>query len=59
MLLVDRYKYLDLYPCSKTELAVLGYEVRSIIYLLQFKIDNQKSFYQSIKQCALMLPTLL
>ena len=27
VLLVDRYKYLDLYPCSKTELTVLGYEV--------------------------------
>ena len=30
VLLVDRYKYLDLYPCSKTELTVLGYEVIGI-----------------------------
>ncbi|XP_046843995.1 cleavage stimulation factor subunit 3-like [Xenia sp. Carnegie-2017] len=27
-LLVDRYRYLDLYPCTKTELAVLGYETQ-------------------------------
>jgi hypothetical protein len=27
VLLVDRYKYLDLYPCSQTELTVIGYEV--------------------------------
>jgi hypothetical protein len=26
-LLIDRYKYLDLYPCSQTELKAIGYYV--------------------------------
>ena len=26
-LLIDRYKYLDLFPCSQTELRSLGYKV--------------------------------
>lgn len=28
-LLVDRYKFMDLYPCSTSELKALGYKVRS------------------------------
>lgn len=27
-LLVDRYKFMDLYPCSPSELKALGYKVR-------------------------------
>lgn len=27
-LLVDRYKFMDLYPCSTSELKALGYKVR-------------------------------
>lgn len=27
-LLVDRYKFMDLYPCSASELKALGYKVR-------------------------------
>ena len=35
-LLIDRYKYLDLYPCSHMELKVLGYFV-SINYCRSLK----------------------
>lgn len=33
-LLVDRYKFMDLYPCSTSELKALGYKVR--LELLSF-----------------------
>ena len=34
-LLIDRYKYIDLYPCSQTELRSLGYKVNTELkYLL-------------------------
>lgn len=29
-LLVDRYKFMDLYPCSTSELKALGYKVKWI-----------------------------
>ena len=30
-LLVDRYKYLDLYPCTNQELRAMDYQVRDIV----------------------------
>lgn len=35
-LLVDRYKFMDLYPCSPSELKALGYKVRNhyVLYCL-------------------------
>ena len=31
-LLVDRYKYLDLYPCTAQELRAMDYQVYLLIY---------------------------
>ena len=30
-LLIDRYKYLDLFPCSQSELKALGYYVSNLV----------------------------
>lgn len=33
-LLVDRYKFMDLYPCSASELKALGYKVRTLQFIV-------------------------
>lgn len=44
-LLVDRYKFMDLYPCSTSELKALGYKVQitltclSLLLFLLFSTD--------------------
>ncbi|XP_028414196.1 cleavage stimulation factor subunit 3-like isoform X2 [Dendronephthya gigantea] len=44
VLLVDRYKYLDLFPCSKTELAVIGYNAQEVV------VSNQATAYFQNKE---------
>lgn len=34
VMLVDRYKYLDLMPCSDVELKLMGHPVRSFLFLV-------------------------
>lgn len=41
-LLVDRYKFMDLYPCSASELKALGYKVR--LELFFYILINQSCF---------------
>lgn len=45
-LLVDRYKFMDLYPCSASELKALGYKVCTWAY----EIFSIRSTEQSANQ---------
>lgn len=47
-LLIDRYKYMDLYPCSQMELKALGYRVSILAFCFQYIFDDSVNVFVSV-----------